>query len=902
MSLFLSRLVLVICSLLALPPLAHGQPKQPPGRTDLHGVPLPEGAVARLGNRRFHLPGGVGFMAYAPDSKTVLVSTYERDGVALIFWDTATAREITRLAFPDRQLSQPTFSPDGKSVAVNRGGVIELFDWRTGKALRTFGKSLDIRAFAFSPDGSLLAAGCFEWKDHNPIRVWEVATGKELAPFPGRGVSLTSLQFSADGKQLLSGAEGGTFQKDKGTIPGFICVWDVASRKKLHELPRPNSHVAFTADGKSAAVQDKNGTIQVFDLATGAERCQFATLHATFAFTPDGKGLVTCDGSEARLWDTITGKELRRFRNDLKNDPYLGRISPDGKVLALLPGRWADSIRFWDMATGEEIRHGSGHRKEVTSVAFAPNGKRVASGSLDRTVRLWDAATGKELRCLAGHTDAVTAVAFAPAGKVLASASADGTVRLWDAATGKELAQFEGPPAGAAALTFAPDGKTLFAGAKSERGGRFVNAAAAGATVHAWDLASGKRIRHFKADEDGSVFAITPDGTVALSANGSERELAAAETLRLWNTATGKQIREIALRATPESYEHIPCHTGTFSADGRWIATSQVLVTHGLRISYGNPSLRIWDRVTGQEVLKIPGTMSATLAFSPDGRLLAAGNGSAEGMIASFGGGTVELWDSLTGAKVRQLPGHTSALNCLAFSPDGTRLASGSADYTVLIWATARPAAKPAPAATVQQLQAWWADLADDAAAAHKASAQLVARPAQAVALLAKHLKPAPAVDGKQIAGLIKDLDDRRFAVRDRASAALERWGDLAEAALRQALAKPLSLEYRRRLEQLLGKQEGVPAPVQLRKLRAVAVLEWDGGAEARKLLAALAGGAPRPGSRAKRKGRCDGWTAGSQRQNSSWELGRAEFTWSGSQSCGPRTAGRRCQAPHLDV
>src|SRR5262249_36233889 len=117
-------------------------------------------------------------------------------------------------------------------------------------------------------------------------------------------------------------------------------------------------------------------------------------------------------------------------------------FSPDGKLLAAAPGNVLpsdDAIRLWDVATGQEVRQCRGHTDRLRCFAFAPDGKRLASGGADRTVRLWDPATGKELQRMEGHGALVRALAFSPSGKTLASVGDDKTLGLWEAATGKVL-------------------------------------------------------------------------------------------------------------------------------------------------------------------------------------------------------------------------------------------------------------------------------------------------------------------------------------------------------------------------------------------------------------------------------------------------------------------------------
>ena len=129
---------------------------------------------------------------------------------------------------------------------------------------------------------------------------------------------------------------------------------------------------------------------------------------------------------------------------------------------------------MWDAETGQETLTLKGHTSAVISVAFSPDGKRLASGSDDRTVKVWDAATGQETLTLKGHTGSVRSVAFSPDGKRLASASDDRTVKVWDAATGQETLTLKGHTGGVMSVAFSPDGKRL-ASASDDR------------TVKVWD-------------------------------------------------------------------------------------------------------------------------------------------------------------------------------------------------------------------------------------------------------------------------------------------------------------------------------------------------------------------------------------------------------------------------------
>jgi len=309
---------------------------------------------------------------------------------------------------------------------------------------------------------------------------------------------------------------------------------------------------------------------------------------------------------------------------------------------------------------------------------------------------------------------------------------------------------------------------------------------------------------------------LSPDGKIVAAGGYSDG------AVRVWDADTGKKLRQFEGCDKPENARYYTGYPVAFSPDGRLLAVGGWRGTTGL-----------WDTATGQLVRRLddPGTRVAALVFSPDGRTLVTGSDA------------VRLWEVATSQVRATRTGHAGEVCSLAFSGDGRFLASGSIDTTILTWDLASPIAQ----ATPLKPQALWDDLTGDAATAYRAVQALAAAPKHAVPFLRERLKPAQvltAADRARLAGLLADLDSGTFAVREKAAAELEQRGDTVEPLLRQALAGKPSLEVRRRLEKLLGNL-APESPNRLRMLRAVEVLEHAGGADARRLLEELAGGAP---------------------------------------------------------
>jgi WD40 repeat protein len=301
------------------------------------------------------------------------------------------------------------------------------------------------------------------------------------------------------------------------------------------------------------------------------------------------------------------------------------------------------TIRLWDLATGRARLVLQGHSQTVKAIAIHPNNPDpindqhfqllLASGSSDRTIKLWNGQNGQEIATLTGHLQTVNTLAFSPDGQTLASGSADKTIKLWHWQTGNLLATLTGHTLAVNALAY---------GILGSDGGN-----------------------------DFSANATTPGRSLSLLASASTDR-----TIRLWDGTTYELLR--ILRDHIQVVRAIAFHP-----------TGKLLATGG-----EDKTIRLWDTTSGQRIGILSGHSWSIsgLAFSPDGKIL----------ISSSWDKTLKLWQlhldqakinpKVTGTEIAVLKGHTDSVTCVAISPNGTAIASGSRDQTIRLW---QLAAKP---------------------------------------------------------------------------------------------------------------------------------------------------------------------------------------------------------------
>ena len=623
-------------------------------------------------------------VAFSPNNK--IVASGSRD-MTVKLWDSVSGLELRTLRGHSSSVDSVSFSPDGKVLATGSAdGTIKLWDVVTGRELKTLrGHTSYVNSVVFSPDGELLLTGGYD----NKLKLWDPVTGRELRTIEGTAGAITSVAFSGNGKVLASGS-----QLNK---TGTIKLYNVKNWRELRTLVVRGPFVlsiAFSPDGKTLASSGLG--VQLWDVATGRETMKvsgvFRSSVHSLAFSPDGKVLAagSLEGT-IKVWEAATGRELTTLRGHKGSDDSIGygvssmSFSYDGKTLA--SGGGDNAVRLWDVASWHEVRVLSRHSNSVGAVFFSPDGSELVSKSATwgkgGTYKIWDIAGGS-LRTVDAHTKSGVFFTISEDRHLIAASSqmetierlnaqnireivTPVTISLLDADTDREIKKLEGTVEDPHVMVFSPDRKKL--------------AATSGGSVKVWDATTGREL--FTLEHSPEVVYMSSTGgrtgqklfryVTLLKFSPDSRILASGSqnhTLKLWDVSTGRELHSFGVSVPPSTIYTSGVTSAAFSPNGKILAT--------IGAQGGPNEIKLWDVATGSELKVLFGhsTWVSSAAFSPDGRLLV--NGSADGSI--------EIWDVDAGLVKRVLAGPSGAGSPAAFSPNGKILASTTADGAIKLW------------------------------------------------------------------------------------------------------------------------------------------------------------------------------------------------------------------------
>jgi WD40 repeat protein len=576
---------------------------------------LPPGALLRLGSKDLRHPGARSAV-YSQDG-TILVT----GGSDIRFWDARTRRLVRSIPLDpekDRGIWMLRISGNGKTLCgMTHTAAIVGYDFASGRQLfRIKPDDVYFSVFDLSHDGKVLATGTCT----NEMILWETATQKKLRTMEGDLSRLKAMQAAGNASLgiqqpigVIAHSPDGNWLAAVALYDLTVRVYDMDSGKQKHAFPTNNpsycGHVRFSPDSAYLAASrftgpgDHQGSevITVWDLATGKVHQQFAEpAFFGFAVSPDWKWMAA-DGAKGELhvWERATGQRRVSIPRNVNVGLLSLAFSKDGDTLV----GCGHSLNMWDLKTGRDVLADEGHTGTIRAFDLSADSSTVASGGDDGTVFLWDARTGKVKHHFTNPRRLVTSVAFSPDGRTLATSYYDLTgVVLRDVATGKELHRI----AAAGSLegsqyplrvAFSPDGKMLAVGTY----GNF--------TYHFFDVATWKEQRRipgfypFRLSTVHLPFRFSPDGKhfAGLHAQKGVEEVV---SVALWDLT-----QQGPLVVGPES-KHI--EDLAFSPDGEYLAWSDLKDT------------LLWD-VREKRLMKTLPNVTGCVAFTPDGRYLAAG-------------------------------------------------------------------------------------------------------------------------------------------------------------------------------------------------------------------------------------------------------------------------------------
>ena len=544
---------------------------------------------------------------------------------------------------------------------------MEAYSRKAAGAISLDGHNDFVRAIRFHPDGARIASG----GDDGTIRIWDVAKGKEIRSIDSGHGWVLSLSYDPDGELLASGGRDGT-----------VKVWGRELEEPLHTLeghPWWVTSVAFHPGGGLLASAGDDPAIRLWDTRTWTSKGAWKGHKGwidTIQFQADGAHLVSSGYDDTIfLWNAPDGTVARTIpvvRGEPMHMAVPARIAlhPDGRSLGATWGIYHANARIIDLGENGGYRDLEARVQGASCIAFAPDGKRLATGSGLGTVILWELGDETRQRTLGSHGGGVLDIAFGPKGRRLATSSADRSVLLWDVGPPEDPADDEAaddvpdgdPPSEPTGQPVRPIDFSKWKARKFLGGEDRINGVAfgAGGTLVATVVDDGVKIIDAREGWEKlhigmrayGVASITfgPDGKMLFLGGAGGMRRGEQSTVTLWDIEPAREIRTLGGHVRPVT-------SMVFSPDGKVLA------------AVGRDDVaKLWDWRAGKELglVGLGGKGISSVTFSPDGKTIASGSL----------GQPIKLWDVATGKEIREFVATSSGVTWVQFSPDGGTLAT----------------------------------------------------------------------------------------------------------------------------------------------------------------------------------------------------------------------------------
>lgn len=625
---------------------------------------------------------------FSSDGKTVATGGYylqaesrTKFGV-LRLWDTATGKLRARIISNKRMVNSIVFSPDNTTLIgkSNRSATAQLIDVNSGKLIATLVHKHNIFSLIYSPDSSALATLSID----KEVYLWDTETGNLEKTLEHKD-QITSITYSPDSAIIAT-----------ASIDQTVKFWDVASGKlKTTSIEYTDwiTEILYSPNGKTFACASTDKTLSLWD--SSSRELKSTLNHSSqvlsFMYSNEGTIIVSrCSDSTIYLWDTSTARQIASFKHadDIVSFMY-------SSVSSTLTSWTKDNaVRLWDANTGNLIRLIDEHIDAIFCLAYSPDNKTIATGTSDKKVILWDVANGDLKTTLTGHTNRIHSLYYSPNGTTLASWGYDYLLILWDTASGDRKVIIK-PNGWVNSVAFSPDGTTI-------------TAACGDKTLRSWDTSTGK-LKNSLLGHKGQVgsIAYTADGTIIVSGSSHDK------TVRLWHATSGLPKRVFQLLDQISIFVYSP-----------------IDITVALK--YEDNKVDLWDVLARERKVTLEGQQDYFIyhfTYSPDATTVACLNSNAEklnvwnasngSLIASLSTGktqgresthsghtrwefpyvyspdsttiaggynnSIRLWDVNSGT-IKATLKHSDWVYGFAFSSDGTLIAIGCKDGTVLLW------------------------------------------------------------------------------------------------------------------------------------------------------------------------------------------------------------------------